>query len=291
LGNTLEELVGKSIYIIREVKAQFKNPAVLWSTGKDSTTCLNLIREAFYGEVPWPVIHLDTGFKFREIYEFRDRLAEEWSLNLIVAKSRYYGMVSPKTHSCMECCTLLKTEALKKAIREYGFDSIIVSIRRDEHALRSMERYFSPRDEDFGWRVVRVQEKPTGDSGLEALQPVELSGWNLYESDFGPECQHVRVHPLLHWTEIDVWRYVKDRRLPYNPLYRADYVEKAYGVRGRRYRSLGCKFCTVPVMSKASTIDEIIEEIRETRIAERDGRRQDKETAYVMQKLRALGYM
>ena len=289
--SSLERLVQKSIYILREVKAQFKNPAVLWSTGKDSTSCINLIREAFYGEVPWPVVHLDTGFKFREIYEFRDRLAEEWSLNLIVARSPYYGKVSPKTHSCEECCTLLKTEALKWAIREYGFDSIIVSIRRDEHAIRSMERYFSPRDRDFKWRVVRVQEKQSGDSGLEALQPVELSGWNLYESDYGPECSHVRVHPILHWTEEMVWRYVEDRGLPYNPLYRADYVEKTYGLKNRRYRSLGCKFCTVPIVSESSTVKEFIEEIRKSKLEERAGRRQDKESAYVMQKLRSLGYM
>jgi sulfate adenylyltransferase subunit 2 len=287
----LKDLVEKSVYIIREAAAQFKNPALLWSTGKDSTTMLSLIRESFYGEIPWPVIHIDTGKKFKEIYEFRDSLAKEWGIRLIIAKNEEALKIdmSPVNASRFECCTALKTMALQNVIRDRGFDAIIVSIRRDEHGIRSKERYMSPRDRDFRWRVYR--EKFDGDSGLEALQDAELSGWGIFESDFGPDTNHVRVHPLLHWTELDVWRYVKERNLPFNPLYRSDYVEKAYGVRERRYRSLGCRPCTTPIVSKASTIDEIVREIMLSNEEERAGRAQDKESMYIMEQLRALGYM
>ncbi len=280
----LEELVEKSVFILRETAAQYRKPAVLWSTGKDSTTTLNLIREAFFGAVPWPVIHIDTGYKFPQIYRFRDRVAKEWNLNLVVARNEeYFGKISPSKATKFECCTNLKTEALKQLIRREGFDSIVVSIRRDEHGIRGKERYMSPRDKDFRWNIYRVQETATGDSGIEALQDTELSGWSLFSSDFGPDCDHVRVHPILHWTEADVWRYVKNRKLPVNPLY--------FAKNGRRYRSLGCQTCTQPIASNAQTIDQIVEEIERSPRDERAGRAQDKEEAYMMQKLRALGYM
>jgi len=277
----LDSLVEKSVYILREANAQFRKPAVLWSTGKDSTTMLSLCRESFFGEVPFPVVHLDTGFKFPEIYDFRDRIAEEWNLNLIVARSEWFGKVSPKTHSRFECCTKLKTECLKRAIREHGFDAIIVSIRRDEHGIRGKERYMSPRDKEFRWNVYR--KKAGGDSGVEALQDVELSGWGIFATDFGPDLDHVRVHPLLHWTERDVWRYVLAEKLPINPLY--------FSRNGKRYRSLGCMPCTEPTASNASTIEEIVAEIETTKTDERAGRAQDKESAHMMERLRTLGYM
>ena len=279
---SLDQLISKSIYVLREAHAQFRNPAVLWSTGKDSTTVLSLIRKAFFGEVPFPVIHIDTGFKFPEIYAFRDRIAKEWNLDLIVARNKeWFGKISPKTASRIECCTKLKTEALKQVIREYGFDAIIVSIRRDEHGIRGKERYFSPRDKNFRWKVYR--ERAGGDSGLEALQDVELSGWGIFPSDFGPETDHVRVHPILHWTEVDVWRYILQERLPVNPLY--------FSRNGKRYRSLGCMPCTFPIKSNASTVEEILAEVMASRGKEREGRAQDKEDAYAMERLRALGYM
>lgn len=285
----LEDLVGKSVYILRETKAQFKNPCVLWSTGKDSTVMLSLCREAF-SVVPFPVVHIDTGFKFKEIYEFRDKIAEEWNLDLIVAKSPNAGKSNPQTSNIDHhtCCTQLKTTVLREVIEKNNFDAVIVSIRRDEHYMRNYERVSSPRDKDFKWNILREKQAEAGDAPYESLQDTEL--WDLYESDFGQNVHHIRRHPILHWTEPDVWEYVKARNLPVNPLYFADYVGKTYGLKNKRFRSLGCTPCTSPVDSSASTIDEIVEELRTTKIPERSGRAQDKENE-VMRKLRSLGYM
>ena len=275
MENYLLDLERKSISLIREAKAQFKNLGCLWSTGKDSTATVWLCRKAFFGKVPFPVIHIDTGCKFPEIYEFRDRIAKEWDLDLIVARNGEAlekGM-SPEKGK-LDCCTQLKTEALRDLIKEKEFDALILAIRRDEHGIRAKERYFSPRDEEFHWRYKD--------------QPAEL--WDLYVKP-SEDFSHMRVHPILHWTELDVWKYVKQEKLPINPLYFADYVKKAYGLENMRYRSLGCKPCTVPIASKAATIDEVVEELAVTKIPERSGRAQDKEKAYMMQKLRSLGYM
>jgi sulfate adenylyltransferase subunit 2 len=263
----LQDLEKKSISLIREAKAQFKNPAVLWSTGKDSTTAVWLCQKAFFGKVPFPVIHIDTGYKFPEMYEFRNKVAAEWNLNLMIAKNdeALNDGMSPKKGR-LKCCTQLKTEPLKDLIREEEFDALILAIRRDEHGIRAKERYYSPRDEDFRWNYED--------------QPAEL--WDLYVQP-SEDFTHMRVHPILHWTELDVWQYVEEEKLPVNPLYFAN--------EGKRYRSLGCMPCTVPVPSKASTIDEIVHEIETSKTSERAGRAQDKEKAYMMQKLRSLGYM
>lgn len=164
---------------------------------------------------------------------------------------------------------------------------MIVSIRRDEHGVRAKERFMSPRDKEFRWRYW-VQSG--GMSGT-ALQDAELSGWGLFESDFGPDCDHIRIHPILHWTELDIWEYIKDRDLPFSSLYRANYVKENYVLEHKRYRSLGCMPCTDPITSTASSIDEIIEELKVTVGGERSGRAQDKEDAYAMERLRVLGYM
>ena len=263
----LQELEKRSIAIIREAKAQFKNLGVLWSTGKDSTTSLWLCKKAFFGKIPFPVIHIDTSYKFPEIYKFRDEIAKEWGFNLLVAKNEEAiekGMSPDKGR--FECCTLLKTEALKDMIKKEKFDALILSIRRDEHGIRGKERYFSPRDEEFKWDYKN--------------QPAEM--WDLYVKP-AEDYSHMRVHPILHWTEFEVWQYVKQEGLPVNPLY--------FAKDGKRYRSLGCQPCTVPIPSSARTIDEIVEELRTSKMSERAGRAQDKEKAYMMQKLRALGYM
>lgn len=281
----LNELEQESIYIIREALAQFKNPAVLWSTGKDSTAMLSLIRTAFFGKIPIPVVHLDTGHKFPEIYEFRDKLAKEWGFNLIVWKNEEAlskGM-SPKVGK-FECCNALKTEALKQVLRKYKFDALIMSIRRDEHYIRNMERFFSPRDKEFNWHFIRPKTKEElkeGDAPFVSLQDTEMSGWGLFASDFGPDCSHVRVHPILSWSEVDVWRYIEREKLPINPLY--------YARNNKRYRSLGCMSCTDPINSSASTIGEIVEELKTTTERERAGRSQDKEQ--IMRRLRSMGYM
>ncbi|MFH1789410.1 MAG: sulfate adenylyltransferase subunit CysD [Candidatus Altiarchaeota archaeon] len=265
----LDELESNSIYVMREAYKKFRKLAMLWSVGKDSTTLICLARKAFYGRVPFPVIHIDTGRKFREMYEFRDRCVREWDLKLIVAckKDADERGITPKDK--IACCDYRKTQALKDAISEHGFEALILGIRRDEHGVRAKERVVSPRDKDFSWNYKD--------------QAPEL--WNQYKTKREGE-QHLRIHPLLAWTEQDVWRYIKRENLPVNPLYFSGARE-----RGKRYRSLGCECCTNPVESAAKTVDEIIAEIESSRQSERSGRAQDKETSDAMQKLRALGYM
>ena len=263
----LKDLENRTIYILRETYADFNRPAVLWSMGKDSTTMLWLCRKAFFGKIPFPVIHIDTGYKFKQMYQFRDEFAREWGLDLLIARNEEACKegVGPETGK-LECCTRLKTEALKQILEKHGFDALILAIRRDEHGIRAKERYFSPRDEEFKWDY--------------RDQPLEM--WDQFQGLVG-EGFHMRIHPILHWRELDVWEYVKMEGIPINPMYLAR--------NGQRYRSLGCEPCTLPVESNAATIEEIVEELRTTRVAERSGRAQDKEKSFTMQKLRALGYM
>ena len=263
----LKDLENQSIYIVRETYAEFKKPAVLWSMGKDSTCMLWLCRKAFFGKIPFPVIHIDTGFKFKEMYDFRNRISEEWGLDLMVAtneEAMKAGM-NPQTGK-LDCCTQLKTEALKMFLEKHGFDALILAIRRDEHGIRAKERYFSPRDEDFKWDYKD--------------QPLEM--WDQFQGLINKGA-HMRIHPILHWRELDVWEYVKQEELPVNQMY--------FARNGKRYRSLGCEPCTNPIDSTASNIDEVVEELKTTKIAERSGRAQDKVSSFTMQKLRALGYM
>ncbi len=264
----LSELENSSIYIIREAYHQCDRLAALWSVGKDSTALVWLCKKAFFGRLPFPVIHIDTTRKFPEMYEFRDELAKKWGLDLIVARNdeALAAGVGPHSGSKLQCCTELKTNALKKFIARHRFDGLLLGIRRDEHGIRAKERHFSPRDEHFQWNYED--------------QPPEL--WDQYTSQ-ADETTHLRIHPVLGWREVDIWRYVRRENLPVNPLY--------FAREGKRYRSLGCMTCCEPVESDAATIDEIIAEIETGRTAERAGRAQDKEDAYTMQKLRSLGYM
>ncbi len=264
----LDQLENKSIYIIREAYYQYKNIAMLWSIGKDSTSLLWLVRKSFNGHVPFPVIHIDTTFKFPEMYTFRDKYAKEWGLNLIVATNEdaIKRGISYATHDAFTCAHELKTVALQQAMAKYGFKALLLGIRRDEHGIRAKERVFSPRGQDFKWNY---QD-----------QPAEL--WNQYKSKADQET-HLRVHPLLHWTELDIWKYVRRENLPVNSLY--------FAKNGLRYRSLGCKPITNPMKSEADTVDKIIDELAITKEAERAGRAMDKEQMYTMQKLRSLGYM
>jgi sulfate adenylyltransferase subunit 2 len=278
-----EELVSKSVYILRETKAKFKNPVILWSTGKDSTLSLSLCREAFFGKVPFPVMHIDTGWKFEQMYKFRDKVAKDWNLDLIVEKSEMAGKMQPSKETPHQvCCQTLKTDTLRDSIEKHGFDAVIVSIRRDEHPIRNIERVSSPRDRNFFWKLLRRKKKgEKGDAPYESLQQVELA-FSL-QTDFGADCHHIRIHPILHWDEIDVWKYIQKREIPVNPMY--------FAKDGLRYRSLGCSLCTKPIESSAKNIDEIIEELKTTKVAERSGRSQDKDSEQVMRKLRAMGYM
>jgi sulfate adenylyltransferase subunit 2 len=263
----LDKLENQTIYIIREAYSQFKNVAMLWSIGKDSTTLLWLVRKAFYGKLPFPVLHIDTTHKFKEIYAFREKYAKEWNLDLIVSQNdeALAEGIGPDTGK-FTCCNALKTIALKKAIAQHGFKAMYLGIRRDEHGIRAKERVFSPRDEDFEWDYKN--------------QPPEL--WDQYKTKAAEE-EHIRIHPILGWTEVDIWEYIKRENIPVCNLY--------YANNGKRFRSIGCETCCGPVDSEADTIDKIIEELKTTDVSERSGRAQDKESDYMMQKLRSLGYM
>ena len=262
----LDELESQSIYIIREAYHHYKNLAVLWSIGKDSTTLVWLTRKAFFGKVPFPALHIDTSYKFPEMYQFRDEYSKKWGLDLVVTRNEEALAAGMKSDRKLECCNALKTEALKQAIAKHGFDALLLGIRRDEHGIRAKERFFSPRDEGFKWNY---QD-----------QPPEL--WDQYKSQ-AEERTHMRVHPLLGWTEVDIWKYLRRENVPITDLY--------FSRNGKRYRSIGCTTCCAPVESNASNIDEIIYELEHTTTSERAGRAQDKENAYTMQKLRSLGYM
>ena len=263
----LKELESKSVYIIREAYKQFKDIAMLWSIGKDSTALLWLCRKAFYGKIPFPVMHLDTGYKFKEIYDFREKYAKEWGLKLVVGQNEeaLRSGVGPHADK-LTCCGQLKTEALKQVIAQHKFKALLLGIRRDEHGIRAKERVFSPRNQEFQWNYKD--------------QPPEL--WDYYKSKQEGE-QHIRVHPMLHWTELDIWKYIRKEKIPIVDLY--------FAKNGKRYRSIGCEPCCNPIDSNASNVNEMIEELETTKIAERSGRAQDKERAYMMQKLRSLGYM
>ena len=263
----IHELENESIYLVRESFNRFKNIALLWSMGKDSTALLWICRKAFFGQIPFPVIHIDTGYKFKEIYEFRERYSQAWGINLIISKNQdalTNGMNWRVGR--FDCCTALKTQALTQTIQKYHLQAILLAIRRDEHGIRAKERYFSPRDINHVWNYQN--------------QPPEL--WDLSPAQLpGPE--HFRVHPMLHWREIDIWEYIKREKIPIVNLYLAK--------QHQRYRSIGCETCCLPVKSEADSISKIIRELKTTTDSERGGRAQDKEDAYMMQKLRSLGYM
>jgi len=268
----LKLLEAKTIFTIREAYRRFRDRlGALVSWGKDSVTMLYLTRKAFFGRVPIKVIHIDTGYKLKEIYEFRDKLVKEWNLKLVIAKNEKAlreGM-GPERGRFI-CCTALKTEALKQCIQKHGFKALLVAIRRDEHAIRAKERTFSPRTHDSKW--------------LYKEQPPEL--WEHFTVKLDETRTHLRVHPMLWWREIDIWRYIKKEKIPVNPLYFSGTRKPNY-----RYRSLGCEPCCVPIRSNARNVDEIIKELETTKIAERAGRVQDKEKEYMMLKLRSLGYL
>lgn len=256
----LQDLEQKSIYILREARIKFKNIAVLWSMGKDSTTMLYLCKRAFFNKIPFRLIYIDNSNDFPETYQFKDKIVKEWDINLLTAKAEDRKDIISGTAEGLN-----KAEALKKIMREHRFDALIVSIRRDEHGIRAKERYFSPRDKKFRWNFKK--------------QPPEVFN---YISEF-KDASHVRVHPLLHWTELNIWEYIKEKNMPVNQLY--------FARNGKRYRSIGYPASTVPVESDAKNIDEIIEELKTTQVSERSGRSQDKEKEYIMQRLREIGYM
>ena len=267
----LSELESQSVYILREAFNKFENLAMLWSIGKDSTVLLWLARKAFFGHVPFPLVHVDTTYKIPSMIEFRDRIVKDWNLKLIVGMNEEAlktGRTFPKGKATrVECCGALKKDGLKAVLDKHHFNAVIVGVRRDEEPTRAKERYFSPRDKNMQWNVED--------------QPPEL--WDQFKTDFPPGT-HIRVHPLLHWTELDVWEYIERENVPVSPLYFAN-------GKGERYRSLGCEPCTFPIHSEASNVREVIEELRRTKNPERSGRAQDKESESAFEQLRRDGYM
>jgi sulfate adenylyltransferase subunit 2 len=288
MASLLDELESQSVYILREAYRHFKSLCMLWSIGKDSTVMLWLARKAFFGHVPFPLVHIDTSYKIPEMITYRDRLARDWKLTLVYGQN-VAALAEGMNHTRgrITCCTALKTVALRQTLDGTGprwrmdhdtgqyvreespepYTGVIVGARADEEGSRSKERYFSPRDKNNDWDV--------------SDQPPEL--WNQFKTDFAPGT-HIRVHPLLDWTEINIWEYIDREKMPVVGLYfdRGD---------GTRYRSLGCAPCTGMIHSTARTPAEIIEELRHTRIAERAGRAQDQEDPHAMEKLRRGGYM
>jgi sulfate adenylyltransferase subunit 2 len=269
--NHLSKLENQSVYIMREAFNKFEHLAMLWSIGKDSTVLLWLARKAFFGHVPFPLVHVDTTFKIPLMIEYRDKLVRDWGLKLVVGKNEAVlgrGETFPNGRaSRVECCGTLKKDALKAVLHEHGFTGVIVGVRRDEEPTRAKERYFSPRDKNMEWNVED--------------QPPEL--WDQFKTDFDSGT-HIRIHPLLHWTELNIWEYIEREDIPVIPLYFAN-------GQGERYRSIGCYPCTFPIKSSAHTVQEIIQELRQTKTAERAGRAQDKESEDAFEKLRRDGYM
>ena len=268
----MKELLSKTEYILREAKILFKKVGVLWSGGKDSTVLLHIISNMFK-EFPFTVTHLDNGKDFPQTIAHMEEIKDLLKFNIIKEPVE----IKHDDITGLLCCGHNKTEALKRVIAREKYEAIIVSIRWDEHGIRGMERYFSPRDKEFRWNVYNPDKGEMGES----LQDAEFINWGIAVKDFGENCDHVRVHPLLHWTELDLWRYIRQNRVPVNDLY--------FSKSGKRFRSIGCEECSVPVASSAETIDQIIKELEISKRKEREGRIQDKELA--MQRLRSLGYM
>ncbi len=269
--NHLSEIENQSIYILREAFAHFDKLAMLWSIGKDSTVLLWLARKAFFGRVPFPLVHVDTTYKIPSMIEYRDKLCQDWGLQLIVGKNEEAlkaGRTFPQGQATrVDCCTWLKKDALKEVLDQHQFNGVIVGVRRDEEPTRAKERYFSARDRKMEWKVED--------------QPPEL--WDQFNTAVDPG-SHVRVHPLLHWTEVNIWEYIEREKIPIIPLYLTNGS-------GERYRSIGCYPCTGRIRSEARSVREIIEELRATRSPERAGRAQDQESEDAFEKLRRDGYM
>ncbi|MEZ4467763.1 MAG: sulfate adenylyltransferase subunit CysD [bacterium] len=283
----LDKLEAQSIYILREAYANFKNLCMLWSIGKDSTVMLWLARKAFFGHVPFPLVHIDTHYKIPEMIRFRDQIAHDWGLTMVVGQNEEAlaaGMGPGRGR--LTCCTALKTRALKQTLDGTGpryriqpdgtyapdpdrepYTGVIVGARGDEEGSRSKERYFSPRTKENDWQLDD--------------QPPEL--WNQFKTDFAPGT-HIRIHPLLDWSEINIWEYIAREGMPITALY----FDQGSG---RRYRSLAARPARGCGQHGEAHPAEIIEELRNTNIAERSGRAQDQEDPHALERLRRDGYM
>lgn len=292
----LEEREAESIYILREVAAQFERPVLLYSVGKDSSCLVHLAQKAFYpGKIPFPLLHVDTGFKFREMYRFRDDLTAQIGAKLIVhgnAEAKAAN-TNPFDLGTQRCCALLKTEGLLQALRAGEYDAAIGGARRDEERSRAKERVFSFRDRFGQWEP--RNQRP------------EL--WSIYNGKVNPG-ESIRVFPLSNWTELEVWQYIQKENIPIVPLYFAKPrqvvvrnqqlipVESMQDLQETeqvetvmcRFRTLGCTYCTGAVRSEADTIQKIIEEMMVVRNSERTTRIIDHDTDGSMELKKREGY-
>lgn len=293
----LKQLEAESIQIIREVAAEFENPVMLYSIGKDSSVMLHLTRKAFFpGKIPFPLLHVDTTWKFREMIKFRDETAKKYGFDLLV-HTNPEGLaagIGPFTHGSAKHTDVMKTQALKQALNQYGFDAAFGGARRDEEKSRAKERVYSFRDKNHRWDP--KNQRP------------EL--WTLYNGKVN-KGESIRVFPLSNWTELDIWQYiylenidivplylaaerpvverdgtlimVDDERMPLNPGEQPE-------MKMVRFRTLGCYPLTGAVESTASTLPEIIQEMLLARTSERQGRMIDHDQAGSMEQKKREGY-
>lgn len=276
--NHLDRLEAESIFIFREAYNRIPKLAMLWSFGKDSNVMVWLARKAFFGRVPFPLIHCDTGLEMEEVYAFRDRYVKEWNIDFVSAECPPIEKTDATLPHAARVAAR-KTLGLKETIETRGWQGIIAGIRRDEEGTRAKERIFSPRSTEGAWDVKD--------------QPPEF--WGQYSSDIPPGGS-IRIHPLLAWTELDIWQYIQREGMPIVPLYFAKpYHElegRDFGGKMMRFRSLGEKGITWPLESSADTLEKIIEELFHTKVSERSGRpmgADEDESSF--ERLRAAGYM
>jgi sulfate adenylyltransferase subunit 2 len=293
----LEELEAESIHIIREAVAESERPVLLYSIGKDSSVLLHLAAKAFFpGKLPFPVLHIDTTWKFRDMIAFRDRRARELGLNLLVHVNQD-GLargIGPISHSSDLHTDVMKTQALRQALDQHGFDAALGGARRDEEISRAKERVFSFRNTHHRWDPKRQRAEP----------------WRLYNGR-KRQGESIRVFPLSNWTELDVWLYIHQERIPVVPLYFAaprpvvrrgdalimvddDRLPLVVGelpeTRSVRFRTLGCYPLTGAIESHAATVPEIVRETMASRCSERSGRIIDHDGAASMERKKQEGY-
>jgi sulfate adenylyltransferase subunit 2 len=296
-AEVLDELEAEAIHIYRETAAAFRNPVLLYSIGKDSSVLLHLALKAFApAPLPFPIMHIDTGWKFREMIEFRDRRAAELGLDLRIAQNMaaIAEGVTPFTHGTHEYTRLMKTVALREGIDRYGFDAAIGGARRDEERSRAKERIFSLREPGHRWEPRKQRPE----------------FWRTANTTLAPG-QTMRVFPLSNWTELDVWEYIRREKIQIPALYFAKQrpVVERDGVliavdddrlpleageqpmmRSVRFRTLGCYPLSGAVESQADDLDSLIAEMRESKLSERSGRLIDGEGGGSMEAKKAEGY-
>lgn len=261
----LDQLEAQSIFILREAYRKLKPLSLLWSLGKDSNVMVWLARKAFMGRVPFPVMHVDTEKKFPEMYAFRDEYTKKWDLDLLLGYCPPVEEIDPSLPPAARSAAR-KTAGLAAMIDKHKLRGVIAGIRRDEQATRAKERVFSPRGAGHRWDVRN--------------QPPEF--WDQYTTPY-EDGMHIRVHPLLAWREIDIWRYIEREGIPLVDLY--------FAKDGKRYRSLGDQDITSPIESNATTVAEVIAELESSKTSERAGRAMDHESEDAFERLRVAGYL